>query len=317
MRELKILLVLIVFTGITYYGIEPYAHHVMHPHVSDADYSFNDLKTEKIAGNPQNGKELFAMNCSSCHSLSSDNVQAPMSHDDLVSAYGVYPPDLSTAGDLYNDKFLINFIKNPALTAFDSTYEIHRKEQLAVARKNAASKAEEEKLITGFEKDVEGFKAKMKISMPAFDWMANQDIADIVAYMKEVKKETTPREATAQACGRCHSVKYGGLFENSSKDQLVTYLGSFPPDLSQMIKSKGDDYLHKFINDPQKLLLGTAMPRVGLTQEAEKKVVQYLEEVGDSSKPQRESIGLYVIAFMLVFTLFAYFFKVNAFREVH
>ena len=317
MRELKILIVLIVFTAITYWGIEPYAHHVMHPHTEAPDYAFSDLEEFHVVGDAKAGKELFAMNCQACHSLSSDDILPPMGHADLVAAYGVYPPDLSTAGDLYDTKFLANFIKNPANAAFDSTFKKHKEEELAKAKAAAVNEAEAEKLQHAFEKTIEGYMAKQKISMPGFDYLSDQEIANIIAYMKAVKKETTPREATAQACGRCHSVNYGGLTENSSREQLVGYLGSFPPDLSQMIKSKGEDYLHKFINDPQKQLLGTAMPRVGLTEEAEKKVVQYLEEVGDSKKAERNALGVYVLIFMVIMAVFAYFFKVNVFKEVH
>lgn len=316
MKEVKILIVLIFFTAVTYYGIEPYAHHIMHPHTEKADYAFSDLDDFHTVGDATKGKELFAMNCQACHSLSSDDILPPMGHADLVAAYGVYPPDLSTAGDLYDPKFLANFIKNPANTAFESTYKKHKEQELANAKANATAE-EAQKLQAAFEKNIAAYQQKQKISMPAFDYLSDQEIADIIAYLQLVKKETTPREATAQACGRCHSVAYGKMHENSSKAQLVGYLGSFPPDLSQMIKSKGDEYLHKFINDPQKQLLGTAMPRVGLTKEAEEKVVQYLEEVGDSKKDERNELGLYVILFFIVMTVFAYFFKVNTFKEVH
>lgn len=317
MRELKILIVLIFFTAVTYYGIEPYAHHIMHPHTEKADYKFSDLEAFNVVGDATKGKELFGMNCQACHSLSSDDILPPMEHADLVAAYGVYPPDLSTAGDLYDTKFLANFIKNPANAAFESVYKKHKEEELANAKANATTAEEAQHLQAAFEKNIAGYLQKTKISMPAFDYLSNQEIADIIAYMRLVKKETTPREAVAQACGRCHSVGYGQLTENSTKEQLVGYLGSLPPDLSQMIKSKGEEYLHKFINDPQKQLLGTAMPRVGLSKEAEEKVVQYLEEVGDSKKAEREQLGLYVILFMIVMAVFAYFFKVNTFKDVH
>lgn len=316
MRELKILIILIFFTGLTYYGIEPYAHHIMHPAVAEPDHAFSDLENFDAKGDAVNGKKSFAANCQGCHSLSSDSILPPMSHAELVSAYGVYPPDLSTAGDLYDPKFLANFIKNPANASFESTYKMHKQEQVAKA-KASASAEEQEALQKSFEKEVAAFEAKNKISMPSFSYLPDQEIADIIAYLQEVKKETTPKEATVQACGRCHSIKYAGIVENSSRDQLISYLGSFPPDLSQMIKSKGEDYLHKFINDPQKTLPGTGMQRVGLTKDAEDKVVKYLENVGDSKKSQREELGAYVIGFFVILTFFAYLFKVNAFKEVH
>ncbi len=51
-----------------------------------------------------------------------------------------------------------------------------------------------------------------------------------------------------------------------------------------MIRSRGEQYLHDFINNTQKLLPGTAMPRVGLTEAAQAKVVSYIDQVGDSKK---------------------------------
>lgn len=44
MKEFKILAVIMALVGITYYGIEPYAHHIMHPEVAPADFTFKTLK---------------------------------------------------------------------------------------------------------------------------------------------------------------------------------------------------------------------------------------------------------------------------------
>ena len=40
MRELKILAVVIFFTALVYWGVEPFAHSQMHPHVAPADFDF-------------------------------------------------------------------------------------------------------------------------------------------------------------------------------------------------------------------------------------------------------------------------------------
>jgi ubiquinol-cytochrome c reductase cytochrome c1 subunit len=42
MKELKILAVIAALVGITYYGIEPYAHHIMHPEVAPADFQLQN-----------------------------------------------------------------------------------------------------------------------------------------------------------------------------------------------------------------------------------------------------------------------------------
>ena len=46
MRELKILAVVVALTLITYWGVEPYAHHQMHPKVEAADFTFSDVKKD-------------------------------------------------------------------------------------------------------------------------------------------------------------------------------------------------------------------------------------------------------------------------------
>jgi uncharacterized protein (UPF0262 family) len=64
-------------------------------------------------------------------------------------------------------------------------------------------------------------------------------------------------------------------------------------------------YLETFVNNPQKQLEGTAMPRVGLTEESQDQVVAYLEEVGDSKKAQREELGPKFLIYLIVdFLLF-------------
>ncbi|MDP2077529.1 MAG: cytochrome c1, partial [Sulfuricurvum sp.] len=65
MKELKILAIIAALVGITYYGIEPYAHHIMHPEVKAADFQFKDLKNvdTSLAGNVDNGKVLVEANC--------------------------------------------------------------------------------------------------------------------------------------------------------------------------------------------------------------------------------------------------------------
>ncbi len=51
MRELKILAVVVVLTLITYWGVEPFAHSQMHPHVDPVNYNFeeSDRTTSKEA----------------------------------------------------------------------------------------------------------------------------------------------------------------------------------------------------------------------------------------------------------------------------
>jgi len=290
MKELKVLAVVVVLTLITYWGVEPFAHSQMHPHVDAPDYEFKDVKgTEGVQGNAQNGATLVQSNCTACHSIETQGFPQLMDNASSAAAYGVVPPDLSSAGKIYNANYLAAFIKDPA----------------------SASKVSH-KFVDG------------KIHpMPGYGWMQDQEIADMVAYLQSIApKEMTNKEVFTDACQRCHSIKYGDMKGGSMtaftpNDNIKTYMGKLPPDLSQYIRSRGADYLHEFINDPQKHLEGTAMPRVGLNQEAEQQVVKYMQEVGDSKKEQREALGPKFLIYLVIFAIFAWLWKASKWRDIH
>jgi ubiquinol-cytochrome c reductase cytochrome c1 subunit len=288
MREIKILILVAIITGITYWGVEPYAHHVMHPEVAAPDYEYNDLGEIGAQGDAKRGSELALANCTACHGIKSQGFEAPMQPSDSAVAYGVVPPDLSNAGSIYSEKFMVNFMKNPVT----ATHLGHK-----------------------FDKD---YTSGRMFPMPSYGWMNDQEIADIAAYFKSIaKQDISGKEIFEDACARCHSIKYDNIFATTPDENIKTYMGSIPPDLSMMIRSRGEHYLHTFVNDPQKLLEGTAMPRVGLNQESEDKLVTYLEEIGDSKKAERESLGVNIIIFTIIFTIFAYLWKVKIWRDIH
>ena len=295
MREIKILAIVVFFTGVLYWGVEPFAHGQMHPHVEPADYSFNDVDgLNGKTGDAAKGAELVAQNCTACHSIEKAGFPAVMDNASSAAAYGVVPPDLSTAGHLYDANFLAGFIKDPV----KATKTAH--------------------------KYVDG-----KVHpMPGYAWMESTPgmenaIADMVAYLQSIApSQMTNKEVFKDACQRCHSIKYGDFFGGSMTaftptENIMTYMGALPPDLSQYIRSRGANYLHEFINDPQKHLHGTAMPRVGLTEAAEQQVVAYMEEVGDSSKSKREALAGPFLGYLVIFAIFAWLWKAKIWREVH
>lgn len=292
MKEFKILAVIVALVGITYYGIEPYAHHVMHPEVAPADFTFKDLKNvdTSLAGNVENGKVLVEANCIACHSIESVGHPQVMPNADAAASYGVVPPDLSGAGWIYDKNYLANFIYDPV-----SAMKLQHK-------------------FTP-----ESGKA---FPMPSYNWMSAQEIMDIVAYLQSVaptaKSGTESHKKTFEAaCGRCHSMAYAGLESTTPIDTIKTYMGATPPDLSQYIKSRGEHYLYSFINDPQVLLPGTAMPRTGLNKKAQEEVIAYMEEIGDRKKAERESLGIWVMIYTLIFAILAYLWKRKIWSEVH
>lgn len=84
-----------------------------------------------------------------------------------------------------------------------------------------------------------------------------------------------------------------------------------------MIRAKGEHGLNIFINDPQKLLPGTAMPRVGLSEQAQKQVIAYLEKAGDRKNIERNTLGIKIMIFFAVLSFLAYAWKRKVWSEVH
>ncbi|WP_121627532.1 c-type cytochrome [Poseidonibacter antarcticus] len=294
MRELKILAVVVALTLITYWGVEPFAHSQMHPHVEAADFEFENVKEDisditALTGNAAAGEVLVTTNCTACHAIKVKGFPEVMDHASAAAAYGVTPPDLSTAGKLYDASYLAAFIKNPAKASMV-----------------------EHKFVDG-----------RAHPMPAYNWMQPQEIADMVAFLQSIApEEMTNKEVFTNACQRCHSIKYadmknGTMAAYTPDENIKSYMGKIPPDLSQMIRSRGHEYLETFINDPQKHLEGTAMPRVGLTEASQEQVVSYLEDIGDSKKAQREELGPKFLIYLVIFAIFAFLWKGSKWRDVH
>jgi ubiquinol-cytochrome c reductase cytochrome c1 subunit len=303
-KELKILAIIVILVGITYWGIEPYAHSVMHPHHEPATFKYEDLKPINAKGDATRGKDAIVNNgCTGCHAISAAGMPAPMDPVTASASYGVNPPDLSNIASVVDKKFLANFIKNPAHAAL-----LEHK-----------------------------FNDSKPYPMPSF-YGSDQDLADIVAYLESIaKKDVTPKESFEIACGRCHNLKYDGWtvigkkpkfktevekkeFElNVAKYQenLKKYLGTTPPDLSMYIRSRGGEYIRDFVENPQKILHGTAMPRVGLTEKATEDVVEHLEKVGDRKKEKRDSLGVWVLIYFVILSGLAYLWKKEIWKEVH
>ena len=288
MRELKILAVVLFFTAVVYWGVEPFAHSQMHPHVAPADFSFKDLGADNKVGDAKKGAETFmSAGCTGCHGVTSQNMPAPMDAAAASATFGVVPPDLSHVGAIYDKNFLAALLKNPA-----KALEVEHK-----------------------------FNETRPHPMIAFYGLGgdlDQEVADIVAYLQSIApKQLDDKQVFEDACQRCHNVKYDKVISPSDPTALKAYMGTTPPDLSIMIRAKSEVYLTTFINDPQKQLKGTSMPRVGLTQHAQEQVISYLEKVGDRKKDERNALGYKLVAFMVVFTLLAFAWKSKIWREVH
>jgi len=302
-KELKVLAVVVFFSLLTYWGVEPYAHSQMHKHIDDATFEYKDLNTSGKKGDAKRGEALVkgAGACTGCHGIKVAGMPAPMDALTSVGAYGVNPPDLSTAGALYDEKFLSDLIVNPA-------------HALKVEHKFDPAKGKMHPMAgfygAGGDKD--------------------QEVADMVAYLKSIApKEITPKEAYESACGRCHTMRYAKWYKIGTEPKAKTtkealefkvkvetydealkkYMGKLPPDLSIIIRARSEHFLETFIENPQSQLKGTSMPAVGLTKEGFEKVTEYLTEIGDPSKPERQKYGPWVILFFIGFTILAYLWK--------
>lgn len=339
MKELKILIIVLVMIFVTYWGVEPLAHSVMHPKTSPVSYDFSladkefvdkkvnlanadvksagsdevklnlankelekalNLKTKydelwaKVKaidfskGDIATGEQTFAMACASCHSLNVKGLPNPMGDDKTASeAIGVVPPDLSLSGYLYDDEFLAALILEPTL-ALKISHAFNDEKPFAMTQ------------FFGLGGDI------------------NQEVADIIVYLNSVApKEASKEEVFHNACQRCHDMKYDDKYILGNRESLKNYIGSNPPDLSMTIRSKGEIYLHKFINDPQKLLLGTTMPRVGLNEKAQKQIVEYIQDVGDSKKDERESVSIKIMIYFAILSIFAILWKRKIWKDLH
>jgi ubiquinol-cytochrome c reductase cytochrome c1 subunit len=311
MRELKILAVVVFFSLVTYWGVEPFAHSQMHKHVESGNFEYKNMP-KPVAGDATKGKELVMANCIACHSITSQGSVAPMDAVTASQTYGVNPPDLSNAGTIYAPNYLAAFIADPAKAS------------------NVAHKFPE--------------GSGKAHPMPGYGYMPAEDIASIVAYLQSIaKKELTPKEVFVDACGRCHAARYDNKvmgekwtqigqkpkfkYEKESlaydiqvldyQDNLRKYMGKLPPDLSMILRARSENFLETFIENPQVQLEGTAMPAVGLTKESYSKVIQHLENIGDPSKPERDALGIWFVLYAVIFTIFAVLWKKSVWKKLH
>jgi ubiquinol-cytochrome c reductase cytochrome c1 subunit len=312
-KEPLILAVVIVFTLVTYYLVEPFAHAQMHKHVEGEGFTYSDLPAVSKSGDAARGKDLVlgAGACTGCHSINVANIPAAMDAVTAAASYGVNPPDLSNAGVVYDAKFLNDLIKNPA-------------HALEVEHKFDINKGQMHPMVPFY-----GAGGDM-----------DQEVADMVAYLQSIApkaEELTPAMAFETACGRCHALKYEKWTQIGEKpmfkkkqdelafdtqvldyqDSLKAYMGKLPPDLSMYIRSRGEHFIKTFVEDPQAYLEGTAMPRVGVSAESAEKVIEYLEDSGDTKRHEREAIGMNVMLYMILFVIFAVLWKKQVWRDLH
>jgi len=320
-KELKILGIVAAFTLILYWGVEPFAHSQMHKHVEGNDLVYDGkADIEEASKDKKEAKKAFWADVKKISKLKGDATAGEATFamcggchmDGATNMGGVTPPSLDHAGAIYDKNYLIALIKDPAMAS-------------NVDHKYADTMSHPMGSIKGM------------VS-------ADQDIANVVAYLKEKKAgHVSPKEAFTEACGRCHANRYGKLtqlgeipktksniktgqdIDRMKYDQkvateqgaLADYLGKLPPDLSIIFRARSEHFLHTFLENPQSQLAGTAMPRVGLSEHGMEKVMEYLELTGDPSQPARAAAGPWVLLFFILFTVLAYLWKQAMWKDHH
>jgi len=179
MKEFIILAVVVAFSLLTYWLVEPFAHSQMHAHVETNHFKYADLPAMTKTGDAAAGKELVngAAACTGCHSIESQGMPAMMDALTSAQSYGVNPPDLSIAGAIYDANFLAALVKNPAhALSLDHKYP------------EGGAKMHPMTSFYGAGGDME------------------QEIADIVSYLQSIAptaEEVTDKIAFENAFGRC------------------------------------------------------------------------------------------------------------------
>lgn len=324
LKELRILAFVVVAVGVLYWGVEPLAHSIFHPKTAPVDYAFSDLEKLPTSGDVENGKVLATTYCVACHSIEKEGFPAAMDNETAVSAYGVVPPDLSSIGALYDSNFLANLIKDP-VKALKLGHKFGE-DKFFPMTPTPISDTELGDMVAYFTsigaKNLESIALETPEYKAKLDALnkANKDNANISNKKQElnVLKEHYLNKATfKEACVRCHSMKYDDIASLTPEASILGYMGAKAPDLSMMIRSRGEERLHKFINDPQKMLVNASMPRVGLNETSQKRVVAYMESIGDSKKDERIFIGVVSMAFMAVMAVLAYLWKRKIWSDLH
>ena len=322
LRELKILAFVVVAVGVLYWGVEPLAHSIFYPKTAPTDYNFSDLEKMPTSGNAENGQVLATTYCIACHSIEREGFPAAMDNETAISAYGVVPPDLSSIGALYDGNFLANLIKDP-VKALKLGHKFGTDKFFPMSA-TPISDAEIGDIVAYFQsigaKNLEALafeSPEYKAKVEAINKSGGANISDKKHELNAIKEHYLNKATFKEACVRCHSMKYDDIASTAPQSSILGYMGAKAPDLSMMIRSRGEERLHKFINDPQKMLVNASMPRVGLNEASQKRVVAYMDSIGDSKKDERVFVGIVLIGFMAVMAILAYLWKRKIWSDLH
>lgn len=419
MREIKILVVVCIVVSVLYWGVEPLAHSVFHPKTAPVDFAFQDLERIDLSkGDKERGETIVMNNCVACHNIKAANIDnGPLQFEGGKGGM-ISTPDLSTAGAIYDENFLSALIINPA-HAIKLDHKFNDENPFPMTQYFAENdEAQEVADIVAYLKSIGNVALRNNV-LYSPEYLAQKEaiqkanISDSQkqSLIKELETRLTNKAVFQDACARCHNIRYDEpktpehLAQMEKKrDEIKKYLGAEAPDLSMIIRARGEDYLQAFINNPQRVAysaikqaildeylnkakakelaveipkiqaqslsqqekqkaiakkteqinakshkdygitlpqnttksawqddddytnlakelgvmpVGLSMPRVGLNEESQRRVVAYLESVGDSKKQEREALGVYIILFFGVMSVLAYLWKRKIWTDLH
>ena len=125
---------------------------------------------------------------------------------------------------------------------------------------------------------------------------------------------------------------------NMSAEDAKRWFGTAPPDLSLTARSRSPDWLYTFLLSfyedessvtgwNNRLFNNVAMPHVlhGLQRDQSpeeyestvRDIVNFLVYVAEPAKLVRYNIGIWVLIFMGIFTIFAYYLKKEYWKDIH
>ena len=350
MKEFIILAVVVFFSLLTYWLVEPFAHGQMHAHVESKDYVYNGAadieEVEAHIASLEKSKADAEASADEKMKKSIPGIVADIAKAKVrLEAKKVFWSDVkriaSVEGNVSRGEaafanctgcHMEGMVMDVRLPMLDNAAAIYDKNYLIALIKDPAMASNvDHKFVDGREHPMSSIKYTVS---------SDEDIAGVVAYMESIavkKEDVTPKMAFENACGRCHATRYTkwtqlGEMPNfkHKKDQLrfeadvldyqdgvKAYMGKLPPDLSMYIRSRSEHFLRTFIENPQSQLHGTAMPRTGVTAESAEKVMEYLEHAGDPKAEMRNEVGKNVMIFMIFFVLFAYLWKRQVWKDLH
>ena len=350
MKEFIILAVVVFFSLLTYWLVEPFAHGQMHAHVESQNFVYNgtadieeveahivslkEAKAEAEASDDEktrNGVSRIVVDIEKAEA----RLEAKHTFWSDVKRISSVEANLSRGEAAYANCtgcHMEGMVMDVRLPMLDNAGSIYDKDYLIALIKDPAMASNvDHKFTDGREHPMSSIKYTVS---------TDEDIASVVAYMQSIAvkpEEITPKMAYENACGRCHATRYTkwtqlGEMPNFKhkkdalrfeadvldyQDGVKAYMGKLPPDLSMYIRSRSEHFLTTFIENPQSQLHGTAMPRTGVTPEAAEKVMDYLEFAGDPKAEMRNEIGKNVMIFMIFFVLFAYLWKRQVWKDLH